>query len=125
MKTSTKKTVLVADDNEMTRELLTRLLGRDELEIETASNGHQAIGMVDNKDYDLIILDCHMPFAGGMDILRYLKNKKRDDLVERVIFISGQVDPRWRLPQGIKFFQKPFDLLEMKQVVATGLGLAS
>lgn len=57
-------TVLVADDFEFNRRVLTMQLGKLGLEAETAAGGQEAVEMFSQKDYALVLMDCRMP---GMD----------------------------------------------------------
>ncbi|ABZ83243.1 sensor histidine kinase [Heliomicrobium modesticaldum Ice1] len=57
-------TVLVADDFEFNRRVLTMQLGKLGLEAETAAGGQEAVEMFSQKNYALVLMDCRMP---GMD----------------------------------------------------------
>lgn len=56
--------ILVVDDNPEIREIIQVLLGGEGYLVETAGNGVKALEMLENREYDLIILDIMMP---GMD----------------------------------------------------------
>ena len=65
--------VLVADDDEGNRELLTRRLQREGLEVEAAVNGAQALAAVGKGGFDLVLLDVLMPDLDGGQVLARLK----------------------------------------------------
>jgi two-component system, NtrC family, response regulator AtoC len=61
--------ILVADDEPNLRRVLVTLLRRDGYEVVQASNGAEAIEML-NQEIDVVITDLRMPEADGMDVLR-------------------------------------------------------
>ena len=66
---SDKQRILIADDSEMNRAILTEMLG-EEYEILEAENGQQAIEMIEkNSGIDLLLLDIMMPVKDGFDVL--------------------------------------------------------
>ena len=65
--------VLVVDDNEMNRDMLTRRLERQGYRVEIATNGLIAIDMVEKGSYDLVLLDIMMPEMNGYQVLERLK----------------------------------------------------
>ena len=68
--------LLVVDDNQNNRELLSRQLIRQGYRVETAINGEQALAKVSNQSYDLILLDILMPELNGYDVLHQLMQHK-------------------------------------------------
>jgi adenylate cyclase len=69
--------VLVVDDNENNRLLLADQLEWQGYGVVTAENGRQALEMVDERDFDLILLDIMMPEVNGYEVLEHLKRDSR------------------------------------------------
>jgi serine/threonine protein kinase/CheY-like chemotaxis protein len=67
--------LLVVDDNEVNRDMLSRRLSRKGYQVKTASNGHEALKMVENGSFDLILLDIMMPGLNGIEVLKILRQK--------------------------------------------------
>jgi DNA-binding NarL/FixJ family response regulator len=67
--------ILIADDHAILRKGLRRILTEMEggFDIDEASNGHEVIKMVREKDYDLVLLDISMPGLSGLDALKEIK----------------------------------------------------
>jgi two-component system chemotaxis response regulator CheY len=68
--------VLLVDDNKAMRVLLRRTLlstGIDNLQVDEAENGSEALAKLAEKEPDLIISDWSMPEMGGVDLLRELR----------------------------------------------------
>lgn len=66
--------VLVVDDNQMNRDVLTRHLKRQGYAVAEAANGRQALEMVSKHSFDLVLLDIMMPEVDGYQVLRRLKS---------------------------------------------------
>jgi len=65
--------VLVVDDNEMNRDMLSRRLTRDGYRIDVAENGRRALEKVAIEKYDLVLLDIMMPELDGYRVLELMK----------------------------------------------------
>jgi phosphoserine phosphatase RsbU/P len=86
-----KKKILVIDDEEPIRKLLTRILNGSGYEVVTASNGKEALQKLDSQSVDLIMLDMNMP---EMDGLAFLRKVRQHDLTHvPVLMISGEANP--------------------------------
>ncbi|MCG3126327.1 MAG: Chemotaxis response regulator protein-glutamate methylesterase [Phycisphaerae bacterium] len=68
--------VLVVDDNEMNRDMLSRRLARRGIAVETAENGRQALELVAARPYDLVLLDIMMPDVDGLEVLRQIRQTR-------------------------------------------------
>lgn len=68
------KYVLVADDNEFNRALITELLSVHGVRIRHALNGQQAVELAGAQRFDAILMDIHMPVLGGMEAARIIKS---------------------------------------------------
>ncbi len=67
--------ILVVDDNENNRDILARRLGSRGYEVEVAVDGFQALEMIGDGVYDLIILDIMMPGMSGLEVLEKLRQR--------------------------------------------------
>jgi serine phosphatase RsbU (regulator of sigma subunit) len=65
--------VLVVDDNEANRDMLSRRLKRQNIVVEIAENGRQALELVRQQPFDLVLLDIMMPEMNGYQVLQQLK----------------------------------------------------
>lgn len=66
-------TILVIDDNESNRELLSRRLTREGHTVMVAEDGESALGMLERSGADLVLLDLVMPGISGFEVLRRIK----------------------------------------------------
>jgi adenylate cyclase len=65
--------VLVVDDNEMNRDMLSRRLQAKGYEVSTAEDGYRALEMLSQRNYDTVILDVMMPGISGLEVLRKIR----------------------------------------------------
>ena len=69
------KKLLIVDDEQNMRHMLSSLLGRSGYIVDTASDGADALRMVDRTFYDVILCDLKMPKMGGMEFLKIAQDK--------------------------------------------------
>jgi class 3 adenylate cyclase/CheY-like chemotaxis protein len=65
--------LLIVDDDELNREVLSRRLLRQGHQVKLAVNGRAALEILGREGFDLILLDMLMPEMNGMEFLRHLK----------------------------------------------------
>jgi DNA-binding response OmpR family regulator len=65
--------LLVVDDDEANRDLLSRRLTRKGYEVSVAEDGSRAIGLVRGQPFDLVLLDVVMPGLSGLEVLQELR----------------------------------------------------
>jgi sigma-B regulation protein RsbU (phosphoserine phosphatase) len=68
--------LLVVDDNEMNRDMLSRRLQRHGHQVEVATNGREALSVINGQKFDLVLLDIMMPEMNGYEVLEHLKADK-------------------------------------------------
>jgi two-component system, cell cycle response regulator DivK len=65
--------ILLVEDNEMNRDMLSRRLQRKGFEVEIATDGRQGVTMAQAAPYDLILLDMSLPEIDGWEAARQLR----------------------------------------------------
>lgn len=115
--TAGKGRVLVADDIQANRELLTGLLTRDGYTVSTAADGQAALDMIGQEAPDLVLSDVIMPGLSGFDLCRRLKADPATRLLPIVLITS--LSEREDRIEGINagaddFLSKPVDAHELK-----------
>jgi PAS domain S-box-containing protein len=105
------ETVLLVEDDEMLRRLSERLLKGGGYTVITASNGKNALEVMERrgKPVDLLLSDVVMPGMSGRDLARQLESRR---LICRTLYMSGYTDDAMVkhgvLDPGIAFIYKPF-----------------
>ena len=114
-----KNRILVVDDEESIRWVLSTSLEKQGYDVDLGVNGTEALGKALTNNYSLIILDINMPDVNGLTVLKELKEK---DYECPVVLITAQNTVNNAIT-GIKlgaydYIAKPFDLDEVNSLVA-------
>jgi adenylate cyclase len=67
--------LLVVDDNELNRDMLSRRLRMHGFQVEVSANGAAALRRLDEQRFDLVLLDVMMPEVTGLDVLRQVRQR--------------------------------------------------
>lgn len=109
-----KAHILVVDDNTINRMLAKKALQKWEIETDFAEDGLEAINKIKAVDYDMILMDIHMPVMGGVEatkIIRALEDEKYKKLP--IIALTGSVPKQehdnYALSGMDDFVLKPFE----------------
>jgi len=78
--------VLVIDDEAGVRRIFTRLLSRAEMEVTEASDGFEALAILEKRRFDVILSDITMPGLSGVALLEAVRQR---DLTTQVIYATG------------------------------------
>jgi putative two-component system response regulator len=84
--------VLVADDNEASRDLLSALLSAEGYQVVCAADGQQALARVDSDSIDLALLDVMMPRPTGFELCQAMKSKPETLLIPIILLTSLNSD---------------------------------
>ena len=113
---------LVVDDDERARESLITLLKHQWSKIEQAKDGEEAIEMIQQRQFDLIILDLNMPRKSGDQVLSFIKQKKIESMV---IVLSGETSIN-KVTEAVNLgaydiFRKPYSYDELEHSIRNAL----
>jgi two-component system chemotaxis response regulator CheY len=108
-----KINVLIVDDCSVMRLMMKRTLSMCNLSINRvfeASDGEQALEMVDTEDIDLIILDLYMPVMDGMEVLETIRNRSVSKQIPILIVSTESNESMIQQIEtlGLGFVHKPF-----------------
>jgi len=116
--------VLVVEDEPVISRVCSQALRGEGFEVDIAANGNIAEGMLEKREYDLILIDIRTPVMNGKQLYQSI-NDKHPDLTDRVIFTTGDLlggDTKSFLEQsGRLFLPKPFTPDELKTIVGKAL----
>ena len=116
--------ILVVDDNAANRDVLERRLTREGHAVITAADGAQALRLMGEHEFDLVLLDLIMPEIGGFDVLTRLKSDASTRHIP-VIVISAldELDSIVRcIEAGAEdYLSKPFDPILLRSRINSSL----
>jgi two-component system cell cycle sensor histidine kinase/response regulator CckA len=114
--------ILIVEDEDMVRAVAERSLVRQGYDVETASDGEQALKLfADGKRYDLVISDVVMPNLDGPSMAQQLRKNYGD---VRLLFISGYAEEQLRETislDNVAFMAKPFSVQQIAEAVQVAL----
>ncbi len=116
-----KRKVLVVDDEENIRLLFKEELEEEGYEVDTASNGLEALEKVKAASFDIIVLDIKMPVMDGIQALNAIKNINKD---QPVILCSAYGEFKQDLSSWVSdgYVVKSADTRELKETIRGILG---
>ena len=84
-----KGRILAVDDQRYFRELVEGLLAEEGFEAQTASSGEEALRLLDQSRFDVVLTDLVMPGMDGSELLHRIKQRDPD---QEVVVVTGVVD---------------------------------
>ena len=120
------KTILIVDDEEMTRQILGRGLTQPNYHLVLTGSGAEALEMMAELTPDLILLDVMMPEMDGFEVCQRLKSNPQWQHIPIILVtaLSSKEDLAHGLEVGADdFIAKPFDWLELEARIRSMLRL--
>lgn len=101
--------VLIVEDDESLRELLAMMLEGEGLSVDTASNGKEALDLLDKDQPRVILLDMRMPVMDGWQFCTEMN--RRGGRRPVVVVVTAAADPATRAAEvgADAWLSKPFD----------------
>ena len=109
-----KKRVLVVDDEETIRVLLSEIFKSQGYEAETAENGEKALQEVTNKRFDLIVTDYLMPKMDGLELTRKLKTINPS--IPILVFTSNGPEKELLESGALACLRKPLSIYQLQMI---------
>ena len=109
--------ILVVDDNEMNRDLLTRRLERQGYRVTTAVDGQQALDVLSREEFSLVLLDIMLPIINGYQVLERMKADQSSAHIPVIITTSlDETDEKAKCIElgADDYLTKPFDPVTLK-----------
>lgn len=123
---SGKKSILIVDDNRINQVVTKRILEKKDFECEVASNGHQAIEMVSNRKYDLVLMDVNMPGISGLEAsVQIRKFNKTIPILALTAVEVEEIREEIQAAGMSGIIIKPYDVQQFYQIVYKNLSLKS
>ncbi len=115
--TENKIKILVADDNESDRLILSSIIDKQGHQVLTAADGKEALELFERERPQIVLLDALMPEMNGMETARYIKQSAGDEFIP-VLFLTSLQDANSLADcldaGGDDFLSKPYSQIILK-----------
>jgi DNA-binding NtrC family response regulator len=109
-----KSSILVVDDEDALRTVLSSELMNEGYEVRSASDGDEAITEIQKSPFDLVLLDIKMPRMNGFEVLKFIKESHPKT---KVVMLTGFADLKNAIESkklgADDFVSKPYDLVDL------------
>jgi DNA-binding NtrC family response regulator len=120
---SQKGKILVVDDEDALRTVLSAELSAEGYTVGTAADGVEAVAMLQKARYNLVLLDIRMPNMNGFEVLKVIKEKHPGT---KVIMLTGFADLKNAIESkklgAEDFVSKPYDLVDLLTTIERVMG---
>ena len=121
-----KEKILIVDDDHANRQLLSIILKLDGYQLDTATDGREALLKFKEQHYDLMLLDLMMPLLDGYQVLKVIRSDERYQKIPVIVITA--VSKRESVAHCVQlgaddYLLKPFDPNEVRQRVRNTLDL--
>ena len=124
--------ILVVEDDDALRDVLTVALSRDGHTVDGACDGTEALALLEQQPYDLVLSDLRMPRTDGPSLYETLRTRHHFPVrfatkLPRVIFMTGNAAEHAEFLRGTTdpILEKPFPLRVVRQMVSVLLNASS
>jgi DNA-binding response OmpR family regulator len=105
-----EKRILIVDDDDAIRALLSTVLKRRGLRVDTARNGVEAVAKLGERRYSLMLLDLMMPLMSGYQVLEHLGDESAASRPLVLILTAGLEPRHFDTTLVVGTIHKPFDV---------------
>jgi DNA-binding response OmpR family regulator len=103
--------ILICEDNPMAMKTLSVILEREGFDTDTAEDGNLAINLLQRNEYDLLVVDIHLPYHSGLELVKFLRSDLGKDTPALVL--TAFSDPQMQRQAGelgiSGYIVKPFN----------------
>ncbi|PWB61740.1 MAG: DNA-binding response regulator, partial [Deltaproteobacteria bacterium] len=120
------KSLLIADDEEMTIALLKEVFSTPEIRLHVAKSGGEANSIIDRNDIDVVLTDLMMPGVDGLAVLAHAKNVlPKCEVILMTAFGTVENAVQAMKLGAFHYITKPFKVVEVSNLVGRALELTS
>lgn len=110
--------ILVVDDEQVIRDLLTQLLHMKGHEVALGVSGQEAVSKAQAEAFDLIFMDIMMPDMDGVEALKQIRRQSSSAIVVMMTGFAVEEKIREAMAEGaFEFLYKPFNIMEVTVIL--------
>lgn len=118
------KKVLIAEDDELSSEIIQQMMSLCSIAPDVAKDGEEVVEMVKKKEYDLLILDIHMPKKTGLEAVKMIRELGGKQPI--IVALTASILPTevHEIKQAgfDDYVRKPMEFSEMQKLLRKHLG---
>jgi len=107
--------ILICEDNPMAMKTLSVVLEREGYTADVADDGNVGMEMLQKNDYDLLVVDIHLPYRSGLELIKFVRSEQGKDTP--VIILSAFSDHQMQRQAGelgiSDYIVKPFNPVDL------------
>jgi two-component system, OmpR family, alkaline phosphatase synthesis response regulator PhoP len=107
--------ILICEDNPMAMKTLSVVLEREGFSADVAEDGNKAIFLLQKNNYDLLVVDIHLPYRSGLELVKYVRSDQGKDTP--VIILTAFSDHQMQRQAGelgiSDYIVKPFNPVDL------------
>jgi DNA-binding response OmpR family regulator len=116
--------ILICEDNPMAMKTLSVVIEREGYEADTAEDGNKAIELLQKNEYDLMLVDIHLPYRSGLELVKFVRSDQGKDTP--VLMLTAFSDPQMQRQAGelgiSGYMVKPFNPSDLVNKIKSILG---
>ncbi len=121
--------ILIVEDNEINKTVLNKILNRfGYLNVKTASNGKEAVDLVYEHDFSVILMDCQMPIMDGFEATQVIRSMSEQKSNTPIIAVTANVMDEYKKKCELvgmnDFIGKPVDIKELRAKLEKWLSIS-
>jgi DNA-binding response OmpR family regulator len=119
--------LLVCEDNKLVLKTLSVVLEKDGFTVDLAEDGNKAFELLLNNVYNLILVDIHLPFHSGLEIIKYIRSdlKQMTPVFVLSAFSDLEIQKQAAELEIDEYMVKPFNPAELIRRIRSILKLDS
>jgi len=115
---------LICEDNPMAMKTLSVVIEREGYEADTAEDGNRAMELLLKNDYDLMVVDIHLPYRSGLELVKFVRSDQGKDTP--ALMLTAFSDPQVQRQAGelgiSGYMVKPFNPSDLVSKIRSILG---
>lgn len=122
------KHVLIVDDEETLTWSLAKSLSvdRETYEVTTTNTGEDALSLIRQKPFDVVVLDIRLPGINGLDVLMKVKElKPAIKVIIMTAYGSSEIKAKAKARGSLSYIEKPFEIDQMRDLIHKALNEGS
>lgn len=109
--------ILVIDDSDVMRDLLTEFLTDEGFEVDSTDDGINGVAMALEGEYDICVCDMHLPTRNGYDVFCEVTAKKPQLLFVITDSLPDHQSDKVRKAGAYRYLRKPFELEQLREII--------